>query len=108
LKGEYDYRFCSFGSSIGKKCDEDTYCKELCLTIHNHKEKIIDVLKLSDFKKIFPSISTPYVASWQVYKYLKEQMFKIINFIYQILKYKLNFLKITLVLNNKNIPNFSL
>lgn len=75
LEDDYDYRICSFGSSIGKECKPNTYCKELCFKINNkYKDKVINLLKNTDFKKEFPSVSTPYIAKWQIYKYLKEQI----------------------------------
>ena len=75
LLHDFDFRMCSFGASIGKECKPNTYCKELCFTINdNIKNKVINVLKNTDYKKEFPSISTPYIASWQIYKYIKEQI----------------------------------
>ena len=75
LNNNYDYRMCSFGSSLGKKCEADTYCKEYCFTIKDDfKKEVIRLLESTDFKKVFPSVSTPYVAKWQIYKYIKEQI----------------------------------
>ena len=75
LKDVFDYRICSFGASIGKKCTPNTYCKELCFIINKtYKERVIKLLEETNFKKEFPSVSTPYIASWQVYKYIKEQI----------------------------------
>lgn len=76
LDNNEDFRICSFGSSLGKSCKPNTYCKELCFYIINkyHKEKILNILKNTNYKKEFPCISTPYIATWQVYKYLKEQI----------------------------------
>ena len=36
--------------------------------------QIVGILKNTDFKKVFPSVSTPYVSKWQIYKYIKEQI----------------------------------
>lgn len=75
LDKEYDYRFCSFGSALGKECLKDTYCKEYCLTIdEKYKNKVVEILRKTDFKKEFPSVSSPYVGKWQIYKYIKEQI----------------------------------
>ena len=74
LSNDYDFRFCSFGA-IGKECEPNTYCKELCLKIDSKfKNKVIELLRSTDFKKVFPSVSTPYVSKWQIYKYIKEQI----------------------------------
>lgn len=74
LSNDFDYRICSFGS-IGKECVANTYCKELCFKIDKDvKDKVIELLRATDFKKEFPSVSTPYIASWQILKYIKEQI----------------------------------
>lgn len=77
LNSNYDYRICSFGSSIGKQVNApNTYCKELCFNINSdkYKDKVIKLLKDTNFKEQFPSVSTPYIADWQLYKYIKEQI----------------------------------
>lgn len=75
LDNNYDYRICSFGTSIGKECFPNTYCKELCFIINDkYKNKVIKLLRNTDFKKVFLCVSTPYVAKWQLYKYIKEQI----------------------------------
>ena len=74
LDDNFDYRICSFGN-IGKYCTANTYCKELCFKINPvYKEQVINILKNIDYKKEFPSVSVPYIADWQIYKYLKEQI----------------------------------
>ena len=75
LQNTYDYRICSFGASIGKECLPNTYCKELCFTIEEQlRDKVVTLLKNTDFRKEFPSVSTPYVARWQVSRYLKSNI----------------------------------
>jgi predicted RNA methylase len=78
LEDNFDYRICSFGASIGKECKPNTYCKELCFNIDNSiKDEVVNLLRNTDFKKEFPSISTPYIANWQIYKYIKEKLPKV-------------------------------
>lgn len=69
-----DYRICSYGN-IGKECDPNTYCKEYCFVIDkSFKNKVINLLKNTDYNKEFPNISTPYLQKWRLYKYLKENI----------------------------------
>lgn len=75
LMNKYDYRFCSFGSALGKECGADAYCKEYCLTIEEKfRDEVIELLRSTDFKKEFPSVSSPYVGKWQIYKYIKKNI----------------------------------
>ena len=71
----YDYRMCSYGSNIGKKCNKaDDYVKEICIMINNHKDKVIECLDNADWKKIVPPTTTPSLPQWRVLKYLREQV----------------------------------
>jgi hypothetical protein len=72
---KYDYRMCSYGSSIGVKCTKpDRYVKEICIIINKHKDKVIECLDSAEWKMIVPPTTTPSLPQWQVYKYLKEQV----------------------------------
>jgi predicted RNA methylase len=74
LDNNFDYRICSFGA-IGKECNPNTYCKELCFKIDIVvKDRVLNILRNIDYKKEFPSVSVPYIADWQIYKYLKEKI----------------------------------
>ena len=71
-----DIRICCFGS-IGKVCThENQYAKEYCIKINNekYKDKIINIIKTTNWNKLYPSVSTPFLSQWQIYKYLKEQI----------------------------------
>lgn len=70
----YDFRMCSYGD-IGKKVEIDgKYVKELCIKINKHKDKVLNVLKNTDWKLVVPPTTTPSLPQWQVYKYIKEQI----------------------------------
>jgi len=70
-----DYRICSFGN-IGKIVEyPNRYCKELCINVSDRwRNEVISLLSKTDFHKEFPSVSSPYVAKWQIYKYIKENI----------------------------------
>ena len=73
----YDIGICGWGSACGEVLEgEGKYCLEYFIKINNdkYKNKVINLLKNTDFKKVFPSVSTPYVSKWQIYKYIKEQI----------------------------------
>ena len=71
-----DIRICCFGS-IGEVCThENQYAKEYCIKINNekYKDKIINIIKTTNWNKLYPSVSTPFLSQWQIYKYIKEQI----------------------------------
>lgn len=73
---DYDLRICCRGN-LGKVCEyEDQYAKEYCIKVNNekHKDDVINLIVNTNWNKIYPSVSSPYLAQWQVYKYLKEQI----------------------------------
>ena len=72
----YDLRICSWGS-IGKEVDYNgQYAKELCIQINNdkYKDKIIKLIKNTNWLEIYPMKGVPNLLQWQVYKYIKEQI----------------------------------
>lgn len=80
LNEEYDIRVCAFGSSLGKIVDyPNQFCREICIIINNDKfrEKVNHLIITTDFKSIFPSISTPCIEVGRLYKYIKEQISEI-------------------------------
>jgi hypothetical protein len=73
---KHDLRICCRGS-IGKVCEyPNQYAKEYCIQINNDKlkDKVIQTISTADWDSIYPSISSPYLAQWQIYEYLKEQI----------------------------------
>jgi len=73
----YNYGMCSWGQSIGKETKYvGQYAQELYFIIRNqqHKDNIINLLINTDWKNLYPFISTPKIQAWKIYKYLKEQI----------------------------------
>lgn len=73
----YDFGMCSWGQSIGKEVDYvGQYAQETYFIINNTliKNKILDIIKNTDWKKLYPYVSTPKIQTWKIYKYLKEQI----------------------------------
>ncbi len=75
----YDYAMGSFGAGcVGKQVDNiGKYALECYFYIKNPviKDKVLDVLKNTDWKLICKGISGTYrLPQWKIYKYLKEQI----------------------------------
>ena len=73
----FDFAMNTFGGSVGKEVTEiGTYCQESYLIIHNekYKKRILDLMRNTDWNKVYPSTSTPKVQNWKIYKYLKQQI----------------------------------
>ncbi len=72
----YDYGICAWGS-LGKEINYvGQYAQENYIFIKNQdfKDEILKVIKCADWKNIYPSISSPKLQTWKIYKYLKEQI----------------------------------
>lgn len=73
---KYDFGMCSWGS-IGKEIKySGEYAQESYVLINNEnfKEQILDIMRKTDWKNLYPCISTPKIQTWKIYKYLKEQI----------------------------------
>ena len=71
----YDIGICSWGN-IGKEVNEEgEYNQEMYIKINklDFKEEILNIVKYTDWAKVYPMTKTPRLKQWQVYKYLKEQ-----------------------------------
>ena len=74
---DYDLRICNFGAATGNEVKyPNQYAHEFCIKILNNtlKNKIINLIKKTDWKKIYGMTATPTLYQWQVYKYIKEQI----------------------------------
>lgn len=71
-----DYRICQWGSSIGKQCQyPNQYCHEYCLTISPlFKDRVIELLKHTDYIKLFGYCGRPSLSIWRLLQYIKEQI----------------------------------
>ena len=73
----FDFAMCTYGQSLGKEVTEiGTFCQENYLQIKNieHKDEILWVMKNTNWKILYPYISSPKIQTWKIYKYLKEQI----------------------------------
>jgi hypothetical protein len=80
----YDLRIMAWGGSltggninIGHEVDyENQYAKEFCIKVNNpkYKDKVIDLIKSTDWRELYYMPSPPNLLQWQVYKYIKEQI----------------------------------
>lgn len=73
----FDFAMNTYGASIGKEVKEiGTFCQENYVIIKNntHREKILELMKETDWKNLYPFISSPKIQTWKIYKYLKEKI----------------------------------
>jgi len=77
IPDNYDFAMCSWGSSIGKEIDEEgQYAQESYILIKNDakKDEIINVMKNTDWKNLYPFVGTPKIQTWKIVKYLSESV----------------------------------
>jgi len=77
---QFDFAMNTYGASLGKEVFEiGTYCQENYIIIKNEKyrEQILKVMRETDWKNLYPYISTPKIQTWKIYKYLKESIYGI-------------------------------
>lgn len=70
----YDFGMCAWGN-IGKEVKfVGEYAQENYIVINNedYRQQILDLMKTTDWKNLYPCISSPKIQTWKIYKYLKE------------------------------------
>jgi hypothetical protein len=75
---QYDFGMCAWGDgSCGKKIEYvGQYAQEIYVVVKNKKYKN-DVVKLcenTDWRHLYPSVSSAKLQAWKVYKYIKENI----------------------------------
>lgn len=73
---DYDIRICGRGN-IGCVVEySNQFAREFCIKIHNeqYKKQVVNLINNTNWEKEYPSISTPSLSAWQIYKYIKEQI----------------------------------
>lgn len=72
---KYDLRICGFGSAIGKEVEyEGQYNSEYVIVCKNHKNKIVNILKNTNWVEKYKMTATPNLTSWMIYETIKEQI----------------------------------
>lgn len=75
---KYDFGMCTWGNgSCGKEVDYiGQYAQEAYIIIHNEKfrDKILKLCKETDWRHLYPSVSSAKLQTWKIYKYIKEQI----------------------------------
>lgn len=75
---EYDFGMCTWGDgSCGKQIDyQGQYAQEHYIVIKNpsFKEKIIKLCNETDWRHLYPSVSSAKLQTWKILKYIKEQI----------------------------------
>lgn len=73
---QYDIGICSWGNSIGKEVEYvGQYAQELYIKSDGKfKNKIIELIKNTNFKTEFIHTSTPKIQLWRLEKYIKENV----------------------------------
>ena len=73
----FDFAMNTYGTSLGKEVDLiGTFCQENYIVVKNetYREEIINVMRSTDWKNLYPFISSPKIQTWKIYKYLKEKI----------------------------------
>ena len=75
---QYDFGMCTWGDgSCGKEIvKQGQYAQEHYIIIHNDdiREEIMRVCKTTDWRNLYPSVSSAKLQTWKIYKYIKEQI----------------------------------
>lgn len=75
---EYDFGMCTWGDgSCGKQIEyQGQYAQEHYIIIKNLflKEKILKLCKETDWRHLYPSVSSAKLQTWKILKYIKEQI----------------------------------
>jgi len=77
IPGHFDFAMNTYGSSLGREVLEiGTFCQENYIVINNEnfREDVLDVMRNTDWKSLYPCISTPKIQTWKICKYLKESI----------------------------------
>jgi len=73
---KYDFGMCAWGN-LGKQVDYvGQFAQENYIVVNNakFKEQILDLMQTTDWKNLYPYISSPKIQTWKIYKYLKEKI----------------------------------
>ncbi|HBJ1650926.1 TPA: hypothetical protein LA460_000145 [Clostridium botulinum] len=74
---KYDFSISGYGASCGKICEcENEYCQQIYFIIHNKefKDRIVELMKNTNWKNICNSTASPKLKHWIINKYIKEQI----------------------------------
>lgn len=75
---EYDFGICTWGDgSCGKEIEfPGQYAQEHYIIINNHKYKneVMRICKNTDWRNLYPSVSSAKLQTWKIYKHFKEQI----------------------------------
>jgi hypothetical protein len=73
---DYDFGMCAWGN-VGKEVDfVGQFAQEIYIKVNNqtYKAKVMQLMKNTDWKNLYPCISAPKIQTWKIYKYLREQI----------------------------------
>lgn len=75
---EYDFGMCTWGDgSCGKEVNyQGQYAQEHYIIVQNEefKGKVLNLCKETDWRNLYPSVSSAKLQTWKIYKYIKEQI----------------------------------
>lgn len=73
---EYDFAMCTWGN-CGKQIKyQGQYAQEHYIIVKNKKYKnaVLKVCNETDWRNLYPSVSSPKLQTWKIYKHIKEQI----------------------------------
>lgn len=76
----FDFAMNTYGASIGKEVKKlGTFCQENYIIVKNekYKNRVLELMRETDWKNLYPYISTPKIQTWKIYKYLRDVIYGI-------------------------------
>lgn len=75
---KYDYGMCAWGNgSCGKQVDYiGQYAQEIYIIIKNDRfrDEVLNLCHDTDWRNLYPSVSSAKLQTWKIYKYIKDQI----------------------------------
>lgn len=75
---EYDFGICAWGNgSCGKQIEYvGQYAQEIYVIINNpiYKEQVLTLCQSTDWRNLYPSVSSAKLQMWKIYKHIKENI----------------------------------
>ena len=55
--------------------DSKKYQDPIVIKNEKYREQVLKIMRETDWKNLYPYISTPKIQTWKIYKYLKESIY---------------------------------
>ena len=77
---KYDIGICAWGSVGTEIKHQGQYALENYIIVKNptYKEEVLKVIRKAKWNELYPCIASPRLGQWKIYKYLREQIPKLV------------------------------